>query len=143
MSTQRRRLADAGFGVLHSDELRRRDWPSIDGALADSVLEVRLAEDESRHFVRGNPSIAVGEALFSVVALAGGEDAQVEPRVEAALTPARFPGLPPRRAPHTWRWGHAGRVARSRDPRVRRRPAAPGRPFRVAGRRRRGGWSLP
>ena len=86
MSAMRRRLADAGFGVLHSDELRRRDWQSIDGALADSVLELRLAEDESRHFVRGNPSIAVGEALFSVVALAGGEDGPAEPRVEAAVS---------------------------------------------------------
>lgn len=94
MSAMRRRLADAGYGVLHSDELRRRDWLAIDGALADSVLELRLAEDESRHFVRGNPSIAVGEALFSVVALAGGEDGPVEPRVEAAISRLRaFPAF--------------------------------------------------
>src|SRR6188508_252334 len=58
MCQLRRRLAEAGLGVLHSEELRSRDWPAIDGALADSVLEVKLAEDESLHFVRGNPSLA-------------------------------------------------------------------------------------
>ena len=87
MSAMRRKLADAGYGVLHSDELRRRDWDAIDGALADSVLEVRLAEDESAHFVRGNPSLAIGEALFSVVALAGSNDPSPETlRIEAALS---------------------------------------------------------
>ena len=93
MSAMRRKLADAGYGVLHSDELRRRDWESIDGALADSVLEVRLAEDESGHFVRGNPSLAIGEALFSVVALAGSNDrSPVTARVEAAVSRLRaFP----------------------------------------------------
>ena len=69
----RRRLAEAGYGVLHTEEYQQRDWPAIDGALADAVLDIKLAEDESRHFVRGNPSIATGEALFSVIALAGGE----------------------------------------------------------------------
>ena len=94
MSAMRRQLADAGCGVLHPEELRGRDWPGIDGALADSVLEVRLAEDESRHFVRGNPSLAVGEALFSVVALAGGQDVPAEPRIEAAVSRLRaFPAF--------------------------------------------------
>jgi hypothetical protein len=92
MSLMRRRLADAGLGVLHSDELRTRDWRAIDGALADAVLEVQLAEDESRHFVRGNPSIAIGEALFSLVALAGGTSTPAEQRVEAAVLRLRaFP----------------------------------------------------
>jgi hypothetical protein len=87
MSAMRRKLAEGGYGVLHSDELRQRDWEAIDGALADSVLDVRLAEDESAHFVRGNPSLAIGEALFSVVALAGSNDASpVAARVEAAVS---------------------------------------------------------
>jgi hypothetical protein len=87
MSAMRRALAEAGYGVLHADELRRREWTAIDGALADSVLEVRLAEDESRHFVRGNPSLAIGEALFSVVSLAGSNDPSgVSTRVEAAVS---------------------------------------------------------
>ena len=37
MCQLRRRLAEAGLGVLHSEELRGRDWPAIDGALADRV----------------------------------------------------------------------------------------------------------
>ena len=87
MSAQRRALAEAGFGVLHSDELRRRDWPAIDGALADSVLEVRLCEDQSAHGARANPSIAIGEALFSIIALAGSHDPSgVTERVEAAVS---------------------------------------------------------
>ena len=95
MSAMRRTLADGGYGVLHSDELRRRDWDAIDGALADSVLDVRLAEDESVHFVRGNPSLAIGEALFSVVALAGSNDrSPVTARIEAAVSRLRaFPAF--------------------------------------------------
>jgi hypothetical protein len=86
MSAMRRALAEDGYGVLHSDEVRRRDWAAIDGALADSVLEVRLCEDES-HRVRGNPSIAIGEALFSLIALAGSNDPSgVTARVEAAVS---------------------------------------------------------
>ena len=92
MSLMRRRLADAGLGVLHSDELKSRDWRAIDGALADAVLEVQLAEDESTHFVRGNPSIAIGEALFSLIALAGTSATPIEHRVEAAVSRLRaFP----------------------------------------------------
>ena len=86
MTLLRRKLAEAGFGVLHSEEYARRDWDAIDGALADAVLEIKLAEDESLHSVRGNPSLAVGEALFSVIALAGGDESPVEPRVEAAVS---------------------------------------------------------
>lgn len=94
ITEMRRRLADAGYGVLHSDELRTRDWRAIDGALADAVLEVQLAEDESKHFVRGNPSIATGEALFSIVALAAAEETAIEPRVEAAVSRLRaFPAF--------------------------------------------------
>jgi hypothetical protein len=92
MSMMRRRLAEAGFGVLHTEEYATRDWQAVDGALADAVLDIKLAEDESRHFVRGNPSIAVGEAVFSVVALAGSDGDPVEPRIEAAVSRLRaFP----------------------------------------------------
>ena len=95
MSAMRRKLAEGGYGVLHSDELRRRDWEAIDGALADSVLEIRLAEDESNHSVRGNPSLAIGEALFSVIALAGSNDASpVIARIESAVSRLRaFPAF--------------------------------------------------
>jgi hypothetical protein len=92
LTALRRRLADAGLGVLHDEELRVRDWPAIDGALADAALELLLAEDETRHFVRGNPSIAIGEALFSLVALASREDGALERRVGAAI--ARLKAFP-------------------------------------------------
>jgi len=92
MSLMRRRLAEAGFGVLHTEEYANRDWSAIDGALADAVLDIKLAEDESPHFVRGNPSIVVGEAVFAVIALARDEEGDVAPRVEAAVSRLRaFP----------------------------------------------------
>jgi hypothetical protein len=95
MCLVRRQLAEAGYGVLHAEELSRRDWPAIDGALADAVLEITLAEDESRHFRRGNPSLAIGEALFSLIALAGSQEtSSVESRVEAAVSRLRaFPAF--------------------------------------------------
>ena len=95
MCAMRRQLAEAGYGVLHSEELRRRDWQAIDGALADAVLETSLAEDDSRHFVRGNPSLAIGEALFSIIALAGSNETHdPEARVEAAVSRLRaFPAF--------------------------------------------------
>lgn len=95
MCSVRRQLAEAGHGVLHAEELRRRDWPAIDGALADAMLEVQLAEDESRHFQRGNPSLALGDALFSLIALAGCDDSfPIEARVEAAVSRLRaFPAF--------------------------------------------------
>jgi hypothetical protein len=87
LSGLRRALAGAGLGVLHAEEVRHCDWVAIDGALADSILELALAEDESLHFARGNPSIAIGEALFSIVSLAGAhDDDSVEARVEAAVS---------------------------------------------------------
>ena len=95
MCLVRRQLAEAGYGVLHAEELSRRDWPAIDGALADAVLEVALAEDESRHFRRGNPSLAIGEALFSLIALAGSQEtSSIDSRVEAAISRLRaFPAF--------------------------------------------------
>ncbi|HEX6316306.1 MAG TPA: DUF885 family protein [Gemmatimonadaceae bacterium] len=95
LSALRRALAGAGLGVLHAEEIRQRDWLAIDGALADSVLELELAEDQSSHFARGNPSIALGEALFSIVALAGAhDDDSTEARVEAAVSRLRaFPAF--------------------------------------------------
>lgn len=94
MSGLRRVLADAGLGVLVPQDLATPDWDAIDGALADAMLEVQLAEDDSTHFVRGNPSLAIGEAIFSLVALASREAAPIEPRVEAAIARlTAFPGF--------------------------------------------------
>src|SRR5262249_42089183 len=46
-----------------------RDVAVRDRALAASFLDVQIAELESRHFQRGNPSLAIGEAAFGVIAL--------------------------------------------------------------------------
>ena len=35
-----------------------------DRQLAEAFLDLQIAEHESRHFQRGNPSLAVGEAVF-------------------------------------------------------------------------------
>ena len=40
-----------------------------DRELAIAFLDVQIAEHESGHFQRGNPSLAVGEAIFGVIAL--------------------------------------------------------------------------
>ncbi len=48
----------------------QHDWVDLDLSLMDAWLEIQLAEDASRHFIRGNPSLAVGEALFGLVSLA-------------------------------------------------------------------------
>lgn len=41
----------------------------IDNALADAYLEIQLAEQEGPHFLRGNPSLYIGEAVFAPVSL--------------------------------------------------------------------------
>jgi hypothetical protein len=46
-----------------------RDVATRDRELAISFLDVQIAEAESRHFQRGNPSLALGEAVFGVVSL--------------------------------------------------------------------------
>jgi hypothetical protein len=106
MSRARRLLAEAGLGVLHPADVVRTDWTAIDGSLADACLELRLAEDDSPHFVRGNPALAIGEAVFSLVAIVGSDGvradaavtgdggAPLEARVEAAIARLRaFPGF--------------------------------------------------
>ena len=46
-----------------------REVAARDRELAISFLDVQIAEAESRHFQRGNPSLALGEAVFGVVSL--------------------------------------------------------------------------
>jgi len=46
-----------------------RETGPRDAALAVSFLDVQIAELDSLHFQRGNPSLAIGEAAFSIVAL--------------------------------------------------------------------------
>jgi hypothetical protein len=58
---------------------------AVDLALADAFLEIQLAELDGTHFVRGNPSLWVGEAIFSVIALVTRDFAPAEERVAAAV----------------------------------------------------------
>jgi hypothetical protein len=62
-------LAKERIATLSDVALVRRDWTVIDGALIDSFAEIQLAELESRHFTRGNPSLATGEVAFGIVSL--------------------------------------------------------------------------
>jgi hypothetical protein len=112
LAGMRRSLAAAGLGVLDRRDLARRDWTAIDGALADACLEVQLAELESRHLQRGNPSLAVGEAVFGIIALTGRPFAPAEQRAVAASSrlrafPLFFDGarrtLTGRSLPDAWR----------------------------------------
>ena len=50
-----------------ADDLR--DTSARDEALAASFLDVQIAELESDHFQRGNPSLAISEAAFGIISL--------------------------------------------------------------------------
>jgi len=56
-----------------------------DRQLAISFLDVQLAEHESGHFVQSNPSLAVGEAAFAVIALMTRPFASSAVRAAAAI----------------------------------------------------------
>lgn len=45
------------------------DARARDQALAAAFLDVQIAEIDSRHFQRANPSLAIGEAVFGIIAL--------------------------------------------------------------------------
>ncbi|MFN8666027.1 MAG: DUF885 family protein [Gemmatimonadaceae bacterium] len=72
--------------------IAQRDWVTIDLALADSFLEIQLAELEGRHFQRGNPSLVIGEALFAIVSLMIRDFAPIDQR--ARMLRARLSQLP-------------------------------------------------
>ena len=62
------------------------DVAERDRQLAISFLDIQIAEHEGPGFQRGNPSLAVGEAVFGVIALMTRSFAPVEPRAESAIT---------------------------------------------------------
>lgn len=64
-----------------------------DRALAASFLDIQIAEHESLHFQRGNPSLALGEAAFGVISLMTRPFARVDTRARAAA--ARLDSIPP------------------------------------------------
>jgi uncharacterized protein (DUF885 family) len=69
-----------------------RDVGTRDAALARSFLDVQIAELEGRHFQRGNPSLALGEATFGVISLMTRPFAPVADRADAAI--ARLTATP-------------------------------------------------
>ena len=88
-----------------------RDVASRDVALAEAFLDMQLAEDDSAHFARGNPSLAAGEAIFGAIGLMTRPFADVAARADAVISrlsavPAFLAGA--RRSitagvPHEWR----------------------------------------
>ncbi len=87
------------------------DVTERDRQLAISFLDIQIAEHEGPGFQRGNPSLAVGEAVFGVIALMTRPFAPVAERAASAI--ARLTALPgfldgARRSiagplPHAWR----------------------------------------
>ncbi len=65
------------------------NWAEVDLELADSILELHLAEHESRHFSRGNPSLATGEFAFGLISLVIRDFQPVEQRAESLLARLR------------------------------------------------------
>ena len=64
------------------------DVAERDRQLAIAFLDVQIAEHESGHFQRGNPSLAAGEAIFGVIALMTRAFAPVAERAGAARSRA-------------------------------------------------------
>jgi len=63
-----------------------------DRELAIAFLDIEIGEHESAHFQRGNPSLAIGEAVFGVIALMTGRFAPAAERADAAI--ARMTAIP-------------------------------------------------
>jgi len=77
LSPQVRDWDDLGHSAEHSDPA------TIDCSLADAFLEIQIAEVAGTHFLRGNPALYTGEAVFSVVSLMLGNFAPAKERLEA------------------------------------------------------------
>jgi hypothetical protein len=78
--------------ISMNDTTSRRDVATRDRELAISCLDVQIAELESTHFQRGNPSLAIGEAAFGAIALMTRPFADVT--VRAAAATARLHAVP-------------------------------------------------
>jgi len=69
-----------------------RDVDERDRELAMAFLDVQIAEHESGHFQRANPSLAAGEAIFGTIALMTRPFAGIGDRAGAAI--ARLTAVP-------------------------------------------------
>jgi hypothetical protein len=72
---------------------RDDDVEARDRELARSFLDIQIAEHESLHFQRSNPSLAIGEVAFGVISLMTRPFADVSVRASAAA--ARLVATPP------------------------------------------------
>ncbi len=87
------------------------DVAARDRALAASVLDVQIAELAGAHFERGNPSLAVGEAVFGIISLVTRPFAPATARADAVIgrllvTPVFLRGARasmPADVPEAWR----------------------------------------
>ena len=68
------------------------DGTSVDHRLAAGYLRTQIAECQSAHFHRGNPSLYTGEAVFGVMALFLTDFAPLADRIDSAA--ARLDGIP-------------------------------------------------
>jgi uncharacterized protein DUF885 len=68
------------------------DVHARDRELALAFLDIQIAEHESGHFQRGNPSLALGESIFSIIALMTGRFGPAADRIDAAI--ARLTAIP-------------------------------------------------
>ena len=66
--------------------------PARDRELALAFLDVDIAEHESGHFQRSNPSLATGESIFAIIALMTGRFGAPAERIDAAM--ARLTAIP-------------------------------------------------
>ena len=92
MAGLRAQLRAAAGGALGTLGVGAADWRLIDAGLADSFLEIQLWEWQGSHFQRGNPSLAVAEAVFGIISLMVRNFAPVLDRMESAA--ARLGAMP-------------------------------------------------
>jgi hypothetical protein len=86
------RALRAPLAVVPASSAALGDVAERDRQLAAAFLDLQIAELESRHFQRGNPSLAAGEAIFSVIALMTRPFAPIVERADAAI--ARLAAIP-------------------------------------------------
>ena len=86
------RTIRASIGDVPADGASLQDVAERDRALAISFLDVQIAEIDSLHFQRGNPSLALGEAVFGIVSLITRPFAPAAQRVRSLA--ARLESLP-------------------------------------------------
>jgi uncharacterized protein (DUF885 family) len=82
----------AALDAAQPPETSLHDVAERDRQLAISFLDIQIAEQECAHFQRGNPSLAVGEAIFGVIALMTRPFAPAAQRAESAI--ARLTAIP-------------------------------------------------